>query len=70
MADHLANQGSTQHHHGGDPLASLIREKFEMAQKSRTEVELERWQPGEDAYQGRLYQTLPGNDQQVDIRFN
>jgi len=70
MADHLGNQGSPQHHHGGDPLAALIREKFEMAQKSRVEVELERWQPGEDAYQGRLYQTLPGNDQQVDIRFN
>lgn len=54
----------------GDPLVQLIREKFAMAQQSRYEVELERWQPGEDAYQGRLYQTLPTSSQQVDIRFN
>lgn len=54
----------------GDPLVMLIREKFSLAQQSRNDVEVERWQPGEDAYQGRLYQTLPTSSQQVDIRFN
>jgi len=54
----------------GDPLVELLREKFELAQQSRREVELERWQPGEDAYQGRLYQALPTPNEAVDIRFN
>jgi hypothetical protein len=47
---------------GSDSLATLVREKFEKARNFRQNIEVERWLPGEDAFNGVFDNTPYGTD--------